>query len=465
MRENTTSPGRANGDANSMRGIFMSLSVFLMFSALLLLVYNLSVANTRNGEAFTAQAALDRVATQYEAVVSGLSQLPNSTLNYSLNGTSSFILFQTVPATPLINSSSNDFLAFDSFMENYAYTNTSINLSSSLPNPVSIYPQNITLIQTGNTSFAFQPQDNGSGKSISNYTINMVIDGYPAPTISWNPLNSVLASSTDALYVNATARVIGGTTTSVAAYINKSALSRLEFDWGDDLIVNATFNGTSRIGSLNVSADTVATPQELINANFSTNDSNWNRTIGTFSTIAWFNSGQTGGSENITVTGSGRNNDDDVAQNVTVPTKPTSGSLTWCYRVTRWSSGTASNLSVYIRSPGGTGLGTRIDNVSITGTTAWLCRSNSSLPAAVLNDSGTYQFTARAHLQTTTGGSGKFISVLLDDFQLNFTMPTDINITTTMNTTSAIDRVTGGVVPANISVVIGNEFKKVGTNG
>ena len=111
-----------------------------------------------------------------------------------------------------------------------------------------------------------------------------------------------------------------------------------------------------------------------------------------------------------------------------------------------------------------------LDNVSITGTTAWLCR-NSTIASAVLNSSGTYQFTARAHLQTTSGGSGKLISVLWDDFQLNFTTTTagsgsgPITVTTTMNSTLAIDRVSGGVVPSNITVSVGNEFSKAVANG
>ncbi|VVB73432.1 Uncharacterised protein [uncultured archaeon] len=464
MTRPTIRPGRARDGADAKRGIFMSLSVFLMFSALLLLAYNLSVANTRNSDTLTAQAALDRVTGQYDAVMHGLSQLPNATLNYTVNGTSLFMLTEYMP-TQFLNSSNGNFTALKSFLEGYSSINVSVNLSNALPNPLLIDPQNMTVTQTSNTSLMFQPSDNSSGRSASNYTIDVVINGTPTLTVSWNPLNSVLASSSDAMFVNGTLRVVGGQTVNVSAYVNKTMLNKLEFDWGDFPVVNATFNGTSRIGSLNLTAVSVATPQMLTNANFSANDNDWVKTIPTFTTIAWFNSGQTGGSENITVTGSGRNVNAYIAQNETAPSEPTAGSLRWCYRVTRWSSGTASNLSVYIRSPGGSGTGARIDSVTITGTTAWICRSNATLPAAVLNDSGVYQFSALAHLQTTGGGAGKFVSVLLDDFQLNFTMPVNLTVTAAVNMSSAIDRVAGGMVPANVSVAVGNEFKKVVANG
>ena len=463
MNSLNTHRGSAKNGVGTKKGIFMSLSIFLMFSALLLLAYNISVANTRNNEAFTARAAMDRMNTQFDGVMYSLSQLPNASLNYSANG-ASFVFLATVPAT-FMNSSSGDFLTFNAFMANFSYTNTSVNISDSLPGSISIYPQNMTVNQTSNTSFSFQPQDNNSGKSVSNYTIDMVIDSTPAPTIAWNPLNSVLASSSDALYVSATARVIGGASTSVGAYINRTLLNKLEFKWDDDLVLNTTFNGTSLIGGLTVSAKTVATPQMLINANFSANDNNWTKTAGTGATIAWYNSGQTGGSENVTVAGGSQNSYNYVLQDVTTTHTPTSGTMRWCYQVTHWNPGSTGSgwLAVYIRSPGGTGNGTLMDNVSITGTTAWLCRSNSSIPAAILNDSGTYQFTALPHLQTS--GGSRYISVLLDDFQLNFTLPVTMNVTVTMNSTSPIDWTSGGTVPANISVAVGNEFKRVSTNG
>ena len=215
-------------------------------------------------------------------------------------------------------------------------------------------------------------------------------------------------------------------------------------------------NGTNTTAPSNLNADDInyynitaatilgTTTQMLVNANFSTNDSNWTKVVGGASTIAWYNSGQTGGSENVTLTGANKNNDNDIIQNVTAGSKPSSGTIKWCYSVTRWSGGTSSNLSVYLRSPGGSGFGTLLDNTSITGTTAWTCR-NASVPSAVLNSSGTYQFTARSHLQTTAGGT-KFISVLWDDFELNFTGPTTYKLNVTHISTATV------AVPANYTL-------------
>jgi hypothetical protein len=458
-----------------MKGMTISLSIFLLFSALLLLTYTLSDANTRDSDALTEQAAIARVSNQFDGIKYGLSMLPNASFNYTINSTSSFILTERLPLQ-VINGSGGDFLAFKKFLENYSYTNTSINISDALPLPLLISPQNISVIQSSNTSVVFQPLDNSSGRTIANYTIDIAVNNSPAPTIAWNPLNNVSASSSDALLVMATARVAGGASSSISAYINKSMLSKLEFTQGSTVIANATFNGTSLIGGLNISATpstatyNSTTTQMLANANFSANDNNWTKTAGADSTIAWYNSGRTGGSENVSISGKAKNNDDYIAQNVTAAAQPSSGTIDWCYSVTLWSGGTNSNLSVYLRSPGGTGLGTKLDNVSITGTTAWTCRS-ASIPSGTLNSSGTYLFTAQAHLETTSGGT-KYISVLLDDFQLNFTTTTPsgsgsgpITVTATMNSTLAIDRVSGGVVPSNITVSVGNEFNKSATNG
>jgi len=457
------------------KGMTISLSIFLLFSALLLLTYTLSDANTKGSDALTAQAAIDRVSNQFDGISYSLSMLPNASLNYTINGTSSLVLTGTMPAQ-FLNSSSSDFIAFDGFMENYSYTNTRVNISSAFPSPLLISPQNISVIQSSNTSIVFQPLDNSSGRTVANYTIDIAVNSSPTPAIAWNSLNNVSASSSDAMLVMATARVIGGTSNNISAYINRSALNILQVTQGSSIIMNATFNGTFLIGSLNISAAPSAatynstTTQMLANANFSANDNNWTKTAGADSTIAWYNSGQTGGSENVSISGRDKNNDDYIAQNVTVATQPSSGTIDWCYRVTRWSAWANSNLSVYLRSPGGTGLGTPLDNASITGTTAWICR-NTSIPAGTLNSSGTYQFTAHAHLETTPGGT-KYISVLLDDFQLNFTTSTPsgsgsgpITVTTTMNSTLAIDRVSGGVVPSNMTVSVGNEFSKAVVNG
>ena len=461
--------------SGARKGMTISLSIFLLFSALLLLAYALSDANTKGSDALTAQAAIDRADNQFDGVSYSLSMLPNASLNYTINGTFSLVLTDTMPAQ-FLNPSSSDSIAFKGFMENYAYTNTRVNISSAFPAALLLSPQNISIIQSSNTSIVFQPLDNSSGRTVSNYTITVVVNNSPAPTIAWNPLNNVSASSSDAMLVVATAGVIEGASNNASAYINKSMLSKLEFTQGGTIIANATFNGTSLIGGLNISAMPSAssvssdTTQKLANANFLTNDNNWTKVIGAQSTIAWYNSGQTGGSENVSISGSGRNNNDDIAQNVTASIKPDSGTINWCYRVTRWSGGTLSNLSVYLRSPGDTGLGTQLDTASITGTTAWICR-NTSIPVGTLNSSGTYQFTARAHLQTTGGGSGKLISVLWDDFQLNFTTTAagsgsgPMTVTTIMNSTLAIDRVSGGVVPSNITVSVGNEFSKAVANG
>jgi len=228
-------------------------------------------------------------------------------------------------------------------------------------------------------------------------------------------------------------------------------------------------NGTNTTAATNLNADdsnyynvtaaTVPGPitQMLTNANFSTDDSGWVKTIGASSTIAWYNSGQTGGSENITIAGSGVNTNNYIAQNVTALTMPYNVTINWCYRVTRWSSGTASYLSVYLRSPGGSGLGTLLDNVSITGTGAWTCRSNSSISSTVLNSSGTYQFTAQAHLQTTGGGGGKYVSVLLDDFQLNFT-PANYTLNVTHNSTANV------TVPTNYTLQNVTAYTHLKTN-
>jgi hypothetical protein len=160
----------------------------------------------------------------------------------------------------------------------------------------------------------------------------------------------------------------------------------------------------------------------------------------------WTNSGQTGGSENVTISGSNKVDDNDIAQNVTTTSTPSSGLVRWCYKVNAWSNPGTNNLTIYLRSPGGTGLGTQIDTVALTGTTGWLCR-NANIPGGVMNGSGTYQFLARAHLETTGGGGTKEVGIFWDDFELNFTSPSTYNMNVTHSSTATIS------VPAAHSLV------------
>jgi hypothetical protein len=202
-----------------------------------------------------------------------------------------------------------------------------------------------------------------------------------------------------------------------------------------------------------------STIQRLTNGNFFANANNWTATPGANTVISWVNTGRTGGSEQMSMTGRNHASNSDLTQAVNISVIPDSSSVDWCYNVTTFTVPGASNImSIYIQSPTNASPGTLIDTVTLTGTTgSFICRS-ATVPSSLFGSTGTYTFRPRASL--STGGSGTpVVTVRWDDINWNFTMiPNPI-------TNLSIDYVTGGVVPANISVAIGDEFKKVDDNG
>jgi hypothetical protein len=293
---------------------------------------------------------------------------------------------------------------------------------------------------------------------VKSYNIDMVINSSPAPMISWNPLNSVSNSSSDAMLVTATASAADGMD-SEGAYVNQSALNKLEFTQGSDLMMNITFDQFFTSG-MDVSA--IASPftvQRITNGNFFANANNWTAAAGANTVISWVNTGRTGGSEQMSMTGRNHASNSDLTQAVNVSAVPDSSTVDWCYNVTTFTVPGASNtMLIYIQSPTNASPGTLVDTVTLTGTTgSFICRST-AVPSSLFGSAGIYTFRARASL--STGGSGTpVVTVLWDDINWNLTMiPRPI-------TNLSIDYVTGGVVPANISVAVGNEFKRVSTNG
>jgi len=417
------------------KGIIISFSVFLLFSAVLLLIYALSVANVGTSDALTGQAAMERVGDAYDAVKFSLSLLPNASINYSINGMSSFILTQTMPAQA-IDGSSGDFLALKSFAENYSPTNISVNITSDFPLPLLIDPLNMTVIQNS-TRIVFQPLDNSSGTAVTSYTIDMTIDSSTAPTIAWNPLNSVSMYSSDAVFIETLIRAAGGPSNDTIVYINRSKFNRLIFTHNGANIMNATFDGTSLIGGLDIS--TLPSPsieQRLVNNVFLTNDSNWTKVQGAKSNITWANSGRTGGSENFTLNAVRTTNTNDILQNVSVAAIPDFANVSWCYNVSAFTNnGSTNNISIFIKSPTNSSPGTLIDLVNLTGlTTDFVCR-NAAINGTFFATADNYTFLARLVLVTnlTAGAAAGNITVLLDDIYWNFTRKYSTNLTITMN--------------------------------
>jgi hypothetical protein len=447
--------------AGTRKGIIISFSMFLLFSAVLLIVYSLSVANVSTSDALTGQAALERASDAYDAIKFSLSLLPNASLNYSINGTSSFILTETMPAQ-IINGSGGDFLVLKGFAENYSLTSISMDVISGFPLPLLIDPHNMTVIQNG-TEIVFQPLDNSSGTAVTSYTIDMTIDSSPTPTIDWDVLNNVSKNSSDAVFIDASARTAGGPSNDTSGYINRSTFNRLVFTHEGADIMNATFDGTFLIGGLDISA--LPSPfivQRLVNNVFLANDSNWTLVPGAQSNIAWVNSGRTGGSERVTLTAASTGNTNNILQNISVTAIPDFANVSWCYNVSRYvNNGSVNNISIFIKSPTNASPGTLIDRVNLTGlTTDFICR-NATVNGSFFASTGNYTFLARLRM-VTGAGAGRNVTVLLDDFYWNMTF---IQGTPGMNASSVIDRISGGVVPSNITVSVGDEFRKTITNG
>jgi len=237
---------------NDRKGVVLTYSVFLLFSALLVFLFMAAHVAVMENDAYSAILSAARVRNQFDAVEYYLPRLPITDLNFTVNG-SSILLVEQMPFN-VTNTSTFGFVAFREFVENYSYINTTISAVHELPGELQIEPYRMSVIHPNMYSVVMKPLDNESSNALINYTFELALQG-STPSVTWAHVHEVPSNSSDALYVYATGYGSGdpGRLNILPTYINRSEYCRLEYMRGANLIMWINFNnGTIKRADIGV---------------------------------------------------------------------------------------------------------------------------------------------------------------------------------------------------------------------
>jgi hypothetical protein len=227
--------------ARQMKGVFLTYTIFLLFSALIILIYTFAHIEIMENDAYSVFLSVARVRNQFDAVEHHFLRIPITDLNFTIEN-NSVIFSETLPLT-VTNSTSITFYTFKEFVEKYSYINTTFDAVPDLPGELDIYPYRVAVIHPDQYSVLINPLDEESIKSIKNYTMNLVVQG-STPGLFWSDIHTVPENSSDAFYIFASVYGTGepNRINNISVYINRSLPSTLTFSRGANEIMTVKFN-------------------------------------------------------------------------------------------------------------------------------------------------------------------------------------------------------------------------------
>ena len=225
----------------AFKGVFLTYSIFLLFSALIILMYVIAHVAVMENDAYSVLLSVARVRNQFDAVEYHFLRMPVTDLNFTIEN-ESIIFSEKLPLT-VTNSTSLTFYTFKEFVENYSYINTTFEAVPDLPGELDIYPYRLTVTHPDPYTVLITPLNNESTEAIDNYIINLIVQG-STPDLVWSDVHEVPPESEDSFYVFASVYGVGepNRINNISTYINESLVSALTFARGANEILTITFN-------------------------------------------------------------------------------------------------------------------------------------------------------------------------------------------------------------------------------
>jgi len=139
------------------RGIFFTLSMLLLGSALLSLIFFLSQQSTKSSDTVTYLMEVDRASDKYSEAEDGLARIMSQSMNMSVqNGT-----VRINGSLPLGDGMAGDLDAFARFEAEYSGMNVSMNLTNIKAGRFIIQPSGAA-VEASAGAFGITPQDSAS---------------------------------------------------------------------------------------------------------------------------------------------------------------------------------------------------------------------------------------------------------------------------------------------------------------
>ena len=202
--------GTENAESRSRKGLVISYTVFLLFSALLFLVAELSIINLRSAEHTYELMAIDRARDQFDAIEFSLTRFaydrPDK-INYTaFGGGAEMSMSERLPLQGNITNDSNIFASFvESFSGLSGGLNSSVDIIGNGTPGLHILSQGVTVIHPNPYSVEFNPDTNVSGSKITGYNLSIMVFCVIHPSFKWNEVNKLKEGDNDTLNIHAQA--------------------------------------------------------------------------------------------------------------------------------------------------------------------------------------------------------------------------------------------------------------------
>ncbi len=225
-----------------IKGFVLTVSIFLLASILLYLVGVLSSYSNAMQMADGRLAVLETVNAESDAAAFGMRSLFFlNAVNITQNGTN--VTFSQ--SLPIPSSYSSNVSAFALFIDGYGFHNTSIRTSEASIPTLYIDPNDM-VVNYSSTRMEIRAQNSSaSSQRIQAYFFSIVLNA-SKPTVSWSPLNTLLASNPNAMLVVINVTGTNGQT-DTSQYLDKYAISTLNLSNGTNYQITLNFSSPASV--------------------------------------------------------------------------------------------------------------------------------------------------------------------------------------------------------------------------
>ena len=181
------------------RGMFFTLSMLLLGSALLSFIFFLSEQSTKSSDTVTYLMEVDRASDKYSEVEDGMARIISPYINISVqNGT-----VRIVESLPLSANIADDLGRFALFEANYSGMNVSMNTTQIAGGNFIIQPSG-TAVANSAGEFEVVPQDSAQGAgTLNSYDVEIVFQPGAIDDAAWLAVSN---SSADTMNVHVRVR-------------------------------------------------------------------------------------------------------------------------------------------------------------------------------------------------------------------------------------------------------------------
>jgi len=175
------------------KGMFFTLSMMLLGSALLSFIFFLSEQSTKSSDTVTYLMEVDRASDKYSEVEDGLARIISPSINISVQN-STVRIQESLPLSAQIGDDLDRFALFEG---NYSGMNVTMNLANIRGGDFIIQPSG-TAVANSDGEFGVTPQDSAAGSgTLEAYYVELVFLPGEADNAAWQAVSNSSGDTMD----------------------------------------------------------------------------------------------------------------------------------------------------------------------------------------------------------------------------------------------------------------------------